>query len=228
MFTRWLPLAPLDMCWARKSSSGRWRRGGVKTEGAPLLPPENTPTPFERPAESWIGSTAAEGIAREVASAEAERKEREAREAAANRPPAAIPPPKGEWCGEEGCGGGEVVLADTGIAVQSDGMALVKLACVGNEDCSGELTFSAKVTSTAKGGRKRSRMVKIATAKFLIVAGKTVTVKVKLDIAGRSLLNAAHGRLTVSLEILESGSGPEYTHTAKVHLDQRKNRGGTK
>jgi hypothetical protein len=196
--------------------------GGMKTEGTPPLPPpENTPTPFERPAEPWIGSRAAEGAERQLASAEAERKEREA----TSPQPAAVTPPQGDWCGEEGCGGGEVVLAGTSIAVQSDGMALVTLSCTGNEDCSGELTFSARMTSTVKGGKRRSRMVKIATAKFVIVAGKTATVKVKLGFAGRNLLSAAHGRIVVSLKILESGSGLEYTHTANVHLTQRTYRG---
>jgi len=80
--------------------------GGGSAGGSPLPPAENTATPFERPAESWIGRTAAEGVSRELAEAEQERKAREA----ANQPPMALPIPKGQWCGEAGvaCESGEV------------------------------------------------------------------------------------------------------------------------
>jgi hypothetical protein len=76
--------------------------------------------------------------------------------------------------------------------------------------------------------KKHSRTVTIGTAKFSIVADKTTTVKVKLNAAGRGLLNVDRGRLTASLEILEPMPGPTYNETANVHLAQQTYRGKAK
>ena len=68
----------------------------LQTEGVVLAALSNTPTPFTRPVEAWVGVTAGEGAAREIAKAEQAREEREA----ANKPPGAEPLPEGEFCGE--------------------------------------------------------------------------------------------------------------------------------
>jgi hypothetical protein len=70
----------------------------LQTEGVPLPAPENASTPFVRPVEAWIGITAEEGGARELAAAEQERRSREV----AEQPPGAVPfTPPSWWCGGE-------------------------------------------------------------------------------------------------------------------------------
>jgi hypothetical protein len=115
---------------------------------------------------------------------------------------------------------GEISLADTGIAVQGDGMALVKLDCKGSASCGGKLTFSAQATSKAKGKKKRT--ITIGTAGFSIPAGKTATVKVKLDAAGRALLGAAHVHLSAHLAIVQSVPTPTRAQIKDVRLLQQR------
>ncbi len=116
---------------------------------------------------------------------------------------------------------GGVVLAATNVTVQSNGMALVKLECLGIESCQGKVTLTAK--STVKvSGKKKTRTVVIATASFSIPSDETKTVKVNLDAAGRALLSADHGRLSASLAILQFAPSPENTQAKTVHLIQRK------
>jgi hypothetical protein len=223
--------------WVFAANSAGWTKGsgkefravnpgGGSKGGSPLPEPENTGTPFERPAESWIGKTAAEGAAIEQAKYEEARK---ARESAANQPLAAVPLPKGEWCGEEGvsCEGDEVApggvsLTGATLLVQGDGTALVKLECSGSGTCAGKLALSAKTTSKAKGKKERSRAITIGTATFSIAAGGTTTVKIALNGAGRASLGTAHGRLAARLTVLELASVPLQTHTENVQLVQQK------
>jgi hypothetical protein len=192
----------------------------------PLPAPENSPTPIERPAEEWVGSRFAEGLAREQARAEEEEKAREA----ANQPPAALPTPKGDWCGEAGvaCEAGEVTLVSAGIAVESDdGMALVPLKCSGDEDCAGKLTLSGTRKSNAKR-KDVSSTIMIGATKFEIAAGETVTVKIALNTIGRALLGKAHRRLVADLTVLELAPAPEHTRTTDVRLNKQKTQGNAK
>jgi YD repeat-containing protein len=83
----------------------------LQTEGAPVPAIINTPTPFTRPDEAWIGITAGEGAATGLANLKQKEEERDK----ANQPPGVIPSGNpGWWCGgeygpcpEEGGGGGE-------------------------------------------------------------------------------------------------------------------------
>jgi hypothetical protein len=125
-------------------------------------------------------------------------------------------------------GPGDVTLSGTSLTVQRDGTALVRLDCAGSDSCKGKLTLLAKATSRTKGGKKVSRTIAIGTAKFSIAAGKTATVKVKLDTAGRRLMSAAHERLAARLTILELASAPGHTQTANVRLNGRRSRGKAK
>jgi hypothetical protein len=120
---------------------------------------------------------------------------------------------------------GEVSLAGTGIAVESDGIALVTLGCKRGENCGGKLTLSAQTTSKTKGKKKRT--LTIGTAGFSIAAGMTTTVKVKLSAAGRGLLRADHGRLAARLTILQSALAT-HSQTRDVHLLQANARGSHK
>lgn len=118
----------------------------------------------------------------------------------------------------------EVSLAGTQIRVQSGGMAAVKLTCTGMGTCSGKL----KVTSTTtkgKGKRAVSTTKTVGTAAFSIVAGKTATVAVKLDVVGRALLKKDRGRLDATLTILESFVGSTTTRRESVRLVLQKTHG---
>jgi hypothetical protein len=120
---------------------------------------------------------------------------------------------------------GAVSLAGTSVTVQSNGMALVKLDCIGIASCHGKLTLTGK--STPKKGKK-AKPETIGTATFSIPAGKTVTIELKLNATGRSLLGTAHGHLSASLRILKSSPAPSQTHTESVHLVQQKPHGKAK
>jgi hypothetical protein len=65
----------------------------------------------------------------------------------------------------------------------------------------------------------------IGTAGFSVSAGKTATVKIKLNAAGRAQLGVGHGRLTASLAIVEQEGS---TQTKTVHLIQQKAHGKAK
>ena len=93
-----------------------------------------------------------------------------------------------------------VYLAGTPITTTRS-KARVKLTCsgTGTAMCSGELTLVAK--STTKRGRGKRET--IGTTTFSIQTGKTAIIELKLDAAGRALLNADHGRLKASLDRAE-------------------------
>jgi hypothetical protein len=114
-----------------------------------------------------------------------------------------------------------VSLTATNVAVQSSGMALVKLNCVGIVGTHGMLTLTAKGTVRATGKKKRARTVTIGTGSFSIAGDETKTVKVDLNAAGRALLSTNHGRLSADLSIIEQASRPENAQTKAVRLIQR-------
>jgi hypothetical protein len=118
-----------------------------------------------------------------------------------------------------------VSLADTHVTVQSDGVALVKLECVGEATCTGRLTLTAKDTSKAKGRKKATtRTVRVARAAFSIAGDETATVKLELEQTGRALLETDHGRITAGLAILELAPGPSQTGIESVRLVQQQKR----
>jgi Trypsin len=134
--------------------------------------------------------------------------------------PATAPPPPST---------GHVSLAGTHITVQSSGVALMKLECIGTETCNGKLTLTAKRTVKAKGKKKGSeRTVTIGTVSFSIPGDETMAVKLELNSTGRALLKADHGRVSASLELLELAPSPENTQTKTVQLVQQKAHGKTK
>jgi carboxypeptidase family protein len=74
------------------------------------------------------------------------------------------------------------------ITVAADGDALVKVACTGSESCRAKLTLRTSRTIMVKG-KRTTRAVAIGTSAALsIAAGKTQTVRIKLDAAARTLL----------------------------------------
>jgi hypothetical protein len=171
-----------------------------------------------------LGRLLAEGApAREAARQQAakEQAEREAAAKKADQPsttPTSSPPATVT---------GSVSLAATSVMVQGNGMALVKLNCLGIVGCRGKLTLMAKSRVRAKGS-KRARAVRIGTGSFSIAGDETKTVKVDLNAAGRVLLKADHGHCSASLAILELAPSPQNTQTKTVHLVQQNTHGKTK
>ena len=95
----------------------------------------------------------------------------------------------------------QLSLGGSNITVQSNGSALVKLRCGGGSSCRGKITLLAKRTTAVKH-KRRSSNVSLGTVSFTISGGHTATVKIKLSSLGRSLLGAAHGRLSAALSLV--------------------------
>jgi hypothetical protein len=121
---------------------------------------------------------------------------------------------------------GSVLLAGSTIAVQRR-EAAVKLACASTATCRGKLTLTAKIM-TKKGDTRHTKRQTIGSAIFSIPAGKTLTIKLKLNGAGRALLSAAHGRLNATLTILKTSPSPSNTQIKSVHLAQQMGKKGKK
>jgi hypothetical protein len=123
---------------------------------------------------------------------------------------------------EEPASTGSVSLDETTIDVQSTDEAAVKLACTGAGACAGKMTLTVKSTKGGRGSRRGKKSsnptATIGSARFSISAGKTAVVKLALNATGRALLKADHKRLTTSLTIFESSSGPSRTYSKTVQL----------
>jgi hypothetical protein len=109
---------------------------------------------------------------------------------------------------------GRLSLASKRISVLPGGIALVKVNCAGELPCSATITLRVLRTATVKGERVQ-RAVAIATAPALAIpAARKATVRMKLDRSGRTMLSAAHGRLTAELGLVTAGR----TRHASVEL----------
>jgi hypothetical protein len=177
-----------------------------------------------------LGRLLAEGAPTREAERQAKAaKEQSEREAAASHKKEEEAAPKKKKQAEPPDTGG-IALAGTTIAVQADGVSLVKLNCLGIALCHGKLTLGAKHTVKGKDAKdKKARSVSIGTADFAISGDEATTVKMNLNAAGRALLGVDHGRLGATLAILELGPGPESnSQTKTVQLVQQKPHGKTK
>jgi hypothetical protein len=116
---------------------------------------------------------------------------------------------------------GNVTVSSTSLTVQANGQTAIKLICTGTGTCTGKLTLTAKIKGK---GKKKTKTEDIGTAGFsipAISAGMTATIKLTLNAAGKALLKAAHGRLSVTLETLKSSPSPVATQTEAAHLEQK-------
>ncbi len=181
--------------------------------------------------------------AREAERAQVAREQAE-REAAATRAgqPSTTPVPAKTSPSVPATGG--VALADTSITVQSNGIALVRLNCLGIASCHGKLTLTvhgtkaqgtgevkdiSKASATGKAkGRKQPHAVTLGTVSFAISGDEAKTVKLKLNATGRALLSSDHGHLSASLAILELAPSPKNTQTKTTHLTEQHKAGGKK
>ena len=119
--------------------------------------------------------------------------------------PATTPPPTAKsGVQAASAAGGRVTLARTTVTMRANGRAAVRLRCIAVLPCTGRLT----ITAATKSPRGRSRSATVGTASFSIPAGRLTTVKVRLNSAGRALLSAHRGRLTVKLAIRKRSPHP--------------------
>ena len=126
---------------------------------------------------------------------------------------------------------GELTLSSTSITIQGTGNAAIKVDCTGTGTCSGKLTLTstteevagrASAARTKSRKRKHSKSTTIGVTTFSIPGGKTATIKLTLNSAGRALLKADHGRLNANLTIIESSAGSTSTQHASVHLVEQR------
>jgi hypothetical protein len=120
---------------------------------------------------------------------------------------------------------GGVSLADTSVTIRRNGMALVKLNCLGVTSCHGKLTLTATGTTKAKDRKQRSHTVTIGAMSFAISGDETKTVKLELNATGRALLSTDHGRLSAHLAILELEPNSGQTQSKSVSLVEQKTHG---
>jgi hypothetical protein len=163
-----------------------------------------------------VAPTEAELAALKERQEEAARKKLE--EEAAKKKEAEAPAKKKE---EAAVATGSVVLDGLTVDVEHSREAAVKLTCSDVATCAGKLTLTAK-SATRKGRKMKTKATAIGTAGFSIPAGKTTTVDLALNAAGRALFGADHGRLNASLAVLRSSPAPSQTHTESVQLVQVK------
>jgi trimeric autotransporter adhesin len=109
-----------------------------------------------------------------------------------------------------------VSLLSKKIVVQSHSRALFKLRGAGVGSCRGKLRLRVKLELSDH----RTTLKTIGTAVFAIGSGKTVSVKVKLNSAGRRVLSAGHGHLNGSVLIVKSLPLPQQARIASVKLSR--------
>jgi hypothetical protein len=194
-------------------------------------------TEISEQAEESARISAEENPAREAEREQVAREqaEREAAVTRAGQPSTTITPAK---TGSSAPATGGVALADTSIAVESNGIALVRLNCLGIAGCHGKLTLTvhgtkaqgtgkaqdmSKASATGKAkGKKQPHAVTLGTVSFSISGDEAKTVKLELNATGRALLGSDHGHLSASLAILELAPGPKNTQTKAARLVERK------
>ena len=158
-----------------------------------------------------------------------EHEEQESREAAARAAEAAARKQREEQ--EQDKGG--VSLTATSVTVQRNGMALVKLECLGIASCHGKLMLTVKdavkekgVKGEGEGPRRPARSRSGPWDRGLSIAGdETKAVKVNLNAAGRACWSGSRA-FSASLEILELAPGAKNTQTKTVQLLQRQGHDG--
>ncbi|HWY17537.1 MAG TPA: hypothetical protein VNY27_02370 [Solirubrobacteraceae bacterium] len=112
-----------------------------------------------------------------------------------------------------------VSLLGRNVTVRSSGRMTLKFTSRSTHTCSGRLKLITETTAiiTKAKVKQRSKRTTIGIGTFSIPAGKTSTVKLELNVAGRLLLSMAHGRLPVSMVMLEAVA-PSRTDTVQLVL----------
>lgn len=123
---------------------------------------------------------------------------------------------------------GSVSVDGVTINVQDNHEAAVKLTCAGTVTCAGGLTLTVKTNGSGKGKKKHIKTQIVSSTSFSLAPDKSAAVELELNAAGRTLLEADHGRLNATLTILQSSPAPSHTQTENVQLVQQKAHGKTR
>jgi hypothetical protein len=111
-----------------------------------------------------------------------------------------------------------IFLLSRRIVVQPEGLARVRLRCVGTTGCHGKLTLTTKETVKV-GHRALARTVLLASGlRLSIAAGGSALASIRLDRTGEALLAAARGHLDAHLAFLQSGTTIAHVQIRNVVL----------
>jgi len=110
---------------------------------------------------------------------------------------------------------GFAVLLRSPRIIVRHGLALVRLEC--HATCRGKLALLA-TQPIRHGGKKIRRTVSIGSTGFTASTGRPVTIKIKLNTTGRTLLRHEHGHLPCRLVISQLNPGPTRTKYRNIHL----------
>jgi hypothetical protein len=117
-----------------------------------------------------------------------------------------------------------VALAGKNLSVRRT-VALVRLNCLGDASCQGNLALTTRGPLRAKRhGRKAgttAAVVAIGTASFTVAGDEAAVVDVKLSSTARALLASHHGRLAANLRIRERQPNAGQTQSLAVTLAKR-------
>lgn len=108
-----------------------------------------------------------------------------------------------------------VVLLSSAVQVRGR-IASVKVRCKGGTSCGGRLVLKAPVRVAGKAHRRRLR--KIASVRFVLVAGQSRLVKLKLDPYGRGLLRSRPKAAGALLAVVQSSPAPQRAFSRRVRL----------
>jgi IPT/TIG domain/FG-GAP repeat len=116
-----------------------------------------------------------------------------------------------------GCG---VVLLSKHLAVHvyKQAWAILRLRGTGLGRCAGKVRLRVKLQT----GHGHTKLKTIGTAIYTVLAGHTLTVKVKLNATGAALLKKGGGHLNGSLLLVRSSPAPTLARTASVRLSRQK------
>jgi hypothetical protein len=149
-----------------------------------------------------------------------ERQEQEFKEAAATAAEAAARREREEKEAETT----GVSLMTSKLLVEHGKTALVKLECLGVAPCKGKLTLTATDAVPRTSGRKRKNIHprSIGFVSFSIEGDEEKTIDVPLNRAGRTLIGAARGSVSASLELQELPPTAGSKQTLRVRLSRKR------
>lgn len=111
---------------------------------------------------------------------------------------------------------GSVSLASKRIVTAASGKAKVRLTCMGTGTCRGTMVLTTK--KNGRGGKRHTKTTTIGKATFSISPGRTTSIELEINAAGRALLRIGHGRLRVTLVVVKSSPLPSQTLVEKLPL----------
>jgi hypothetical protein len=113
---------------------------------------------------------------------------------------------------------GEAKLEGSTVPIHAHVVAEVKLACHGSTSCKGKVSLWVREPIKTKHGKKGSRSVEIGSGVFSIAGGKTASIDIHLNTAGRAALTSHHGQVEAYLKLAQESE----TRQTSVRLVEAK------